>query len=259
MVTSGWPSDQRRPSFGAGQASGEWVPTVSSSSRRRLSSQPAPAASAASTSRTSQPHDWKPEESVAGGGVPWPTLEDALGTGVLDSADGLSLVGTGVGSADDSVGVADSLVGSGVGSAEELVGFGLGVGLAEELVGVGEAASVSDGSGEPADSVGSGDSDSVGSADSVGVSDGDSVGVSDVRLGSAVGSSTEGDGRVGRSLGSVTLPLPHPVRSPITSAEPAAAVRSLERMAYPVLSARHVPPGAPQHIGGPSCPPYTQS
>lgn len=231
------------------------MPTFSSSSRRRLRSQPARAAAAASSARAIQPHGGIPEESGSAGGVPWPTDVDGLGTGVLDSTDGLSLDGSGVGSAEDSVGVADSLVGSGVGSGDELVGVGLGVGLADELVGVGEAASVSDslsvGSGELSDSVGSGDADSVGSADSVavsdGVSDGDSLGASDVRLGSAVGSSIEGEGSVGRSLGREMPPLPHPVRSPTTSAEPAAALRSLDRMPHPVPSARPRAAGLPQH------------
>lgn len=216
------------------------MPTVSSSSRRRLSSQPTRAAAAASSSRAIQPHGGIPEESVAGGGLPWPAEADGLGTALLDSAVGLALVGSGVGSAEDSVGVADSLVGSGVGSADELVGVGLGVGFADDLVGVGEAASVSlsVGSGVLSDSVGSGDSDSVGSADSVGVSDGDSLGASDVRLGSAVGSSIEGDGSVGRSLGREMPPPPQPVRSPTMSAEPAAALRTLVRMSHPVPSVR---------------------
>lgn len=195
------------------------------------------------------------EESDAGGGVPWPTDDVGLGTALLGSSVGLSLVGSGVGSAEDSVGVADSLVASGVGSGDELVGVGLGVGLADELVGVGEAASVSDslsvGSGELSDSVGSGDADSVGSADSVAVSDGDSLGASDVRLGRMVGSSLgseiDGVGRVGRSLGSEMPPPPHPVASATTIAEPAAAVRSLVRMPHPVPSARPAAAGLPQH------------
>ena len=145
----------------AGQASGEPVPTVSSSSRRRLRSQPATAAAAARTSRMIQPQGGMPEESDAGGGVPWPREADGLGAGVDGSAVGLSEVGSGVGSAVDSVGVGDSLVGSGVGGAE------LGGGWAEELVGLGDAEVF----------VGVG----VGVADSAAVSDALSVGSAAMR------------------------------------------------------------------------------
>ena len=200
------------------------MPAVSSSSRRRLRNHPASAATAASSSSAIQPHGVVPEASVEGG-VPWPRLEVALGTGVLDSALGLSEVGSGVGSADDVVGSGLSVVGSGL--ADVLVGLG------EADVGVGDAdsASVSDALSLGSDSVGSADwvSDTV----SEGISDGDSLGGSDVRLGSSLGNESDGVGRVGRSLGSEMLPLPHPVMSPTTSIEPAAAVRSLDRMPHP--------------------------
>ncbi len=195
-----------------------------------------------------QPHDGMPPESDAGGGVPWPTLVDALGTAVVDSAVGVSDVGSGVGSAEVVSGSGDSVVGSGVG--ESLVGSGL------DVVGVGfGAAEVVDGGGVGvADSaslslaLGSVDGDSVGSLEgvsvgvSVAVSDGVSLGGSDVRLGSE-GRERDGVGRVGRSLGSEMPPLPQPVTSPTTSAAPAAPVRSLDRTLHPVR------PGGPSRRG----------
>ncbi len=176
-----------------------------------------------------QPHGGMPEESDAGGGVPWPTFVEALGAGVDVSSVGASDVGSGVGSADVVSGSGDSLVGSGAadddvgsGAAEDDVGFG----VAEVVDGAGDADSaslvLSDGSGE---------SDSVGV--SLGVSVGVSLGGSDVRLGSE-GSERDGVGRVGRSLGSEMPPLPHPVTSPTTSAAPAAPVRSFDRTLIPV-------------------------
>ena len=173
-----------------------------------------------------------PEESAAGGGVPCPTDELGLGAGVDDSALGLADVGSGddsVGEAEvDSVGAADSLLGSGDGVGDALVregvGHGVGVGADEVGVGVGEAASVSlsEGSGV---AVSEGVSDAV----SEGVSDGAWVGLSlggcDVRL----GRESDGVGRVGRSLGSVMLPLPQPVATASTSTEPPSAAMSLER------------------------------
>ena len=232
-----------------GQASGV-VPR--SSSWRRLRSQPAPAATAASTSRMIQPHGGIPPESDVGGGVPWLTLVDALGTAVVLSADGLSDVGSGVGSADVVPGSADSDVGSGVG--EALVGSGLdsvGVGAADVVDGVGDGVGVADSASlsvalgsVDGDSVGSGDGDSVGVSLGVWlvVSDGVSLGGSDVRLGSE-GSESDGVGRVGRSLGSEMPPLPQPVTSPTTSAAPAAPVRSLDRTLIPVR------PGGPSRRG----------
>jgi hypothetical protein len=202
-----------------------------------------------------QPHGGMPRESDAGGGVPWPTLVDALGTAVVDSAVGVSDVGSVDGSAEVVSGSGDSVVGSGVG--ESLVGSGLDVvGSGLDVVGVGfGAAEVVEGVGVGvADSaslslaLGSVDGDSVGSLDgaSVGVSLAVSVGVSlggsDVRLGSE-GSERDGVGRVGRSLGSEMPPLPQPVRSPTTSAAPAAPVRSLDRTLNPVR------PGGPSRRG----------
>jgi hypothetical protein len=100
---------------------------------------------------------------------------------------------------------------------------------------VGDAASVSLslGSGELSDSEGSGVgvSDGVSVGLSVGVSDGVSLGGSEVRLGSESegdGSEIDGVGSVGRSLGSVMLPLPQPVTSARNSAEPPAATTSLD-------------------------------
>jgi hypothetical protein len=182
-----------------------------------------------------QPHGGMPEESDVGGGVPWPTLVEALGAAVDASSVGASDVGSGVGSADVVSGSGDSLVGSG--AADDEVGSGaaeddVGLGVAEVVDGVGDADSAS-----LALSVGSAVADSVGVA--VAVSLGVSLGGSDVRLGSegSEGSERDGVGRVGRSLGSEMPPLPHPVTSPTTSAAPAAPVRSFDRTLNPV------PPG----------------